>query len=505
MCTDDTFDTYESPDDSSQGTYEAPDDGAAGGRPAWSRRTFLKAAALGTAAAALLHKGGDGGLGNLSFGPLSALADDLSKSQCTANDVRINGPGVILNEPCDCSGTFTAQVLFNVTNNAANSNWCVTLHLAPTTVNGQPFNPGDIVVAEEIKGKSTGDYIATIANYPCGSGLTCFGDPVPDTYSKGPCPSARCSTVSYYVNQPSSCPAPAGTKVTSKCRHQQICIQGRGNATLDCNTSESGVQTNCPVDCGGNTTVRLCTTGGPAPYTFTLKVPGQPDQVRTSSNLCEDFSVTLGAGQDPVTITGTVKDSGSPSCTDTVTTTLVPQTPEAPTLEITAGPDCNGEVTVSVVDPVAGTTYEFFEGSESLGSGDGTSITKTYALPETGSDEHCISATATKGGCTSEPSDDVCFDIYSAVTAALGAPQSDCSGVVTLLATAGGGQGGYSFQFNGASGTVSGSGNTRTLTLDPQLDNACRTVTVTVTDSATCSATSAPRSFKQCVTTTACP
>src|SRR5215216_5107504 len=98
MCTDETTTyespdetasgTYESPDGTDQGSYEAPDDGAAGGRPAWSRRTFLKAAALGTAAAALLNRAGSG---DLNFGPLAALADDLSALQCTANDMRVIG------------------------------------------------------------------------------------------------------------------------------------------------------------------------------------------------------------------------------------------------------------------------------------------------------------------------------------------------------------------------------------------------------------------------------
>src|SRR5919199_302118 len=98
MCTDETT-TYEAPDDSDRGTYEAPDE-AAGGT-------------------------------DLHLGPLSALAvvnDDagLSLLQCTANDVRVVGPGVILNEPCDCpTGKFDAQVRFTVENNAASPRYCV--------------------------------------------------------------------------------------------------------------------------------------------------------------------------------------------------------------------------------------------------------------------------------------------------------------------------------------------------------------------------------------------
>jgi hypothetical protein len=77
-----------------------------------------------------------------------------------------------------------------------------------------------------------------------------------------------------------------------------------------------------------------------------------------------------------------------------------------------------------------------------------------------------------------------------------------CDGVVTLLATAGGGQAPFTFQFNGASGAVSGTGNTRTIVIQPQLNDACRSVTVTVRDARGCAATSAAVSFRQCVTTT---
>jgi hypothetical protein len=72
-----------------------------------SRRTFLKAAALGTAAAALWQKGP-----GLSLGPAAAFADNLSSLNCTANDVRIPSAGIITNEPCNCQGTFTANVVF---------------------------------------------------------------------------------------------------------------------------------------------------------------------------------------------------------------------------------------------------------------------------------------------------------------------------------------------------------------------------------------------------------
>src|SRR5438876_730121 len=78
--------------------------------PGWTRRAFFQAAALGAAAAAFL----DG----KRFAPSIAWANDLSTDSCTANDVQIVGPGVILDEPCTCTGgTFPAVVAFPVYNN----------------------------------------------------------------------------------------------------------------------------------------------------------------------------------------------------------------------------------------------------------------------------------------------------------------------------------------------------------------------------------------------------
>jgi hypothetical protein len=78
---------------------------------------------------------------------------------------------------------------------------------------------------------------------------------------------------------------------------------------------------------------------------------------------------------------------------------------------------------------------------------------------------------------------------------------ANCAGVVVLTATAQGGNlPGDTFNFGGAAGTVSGN----TITLQPQLDGVCRTVTVTLTRGG-CTSAEASYSFSQCVTTTACP
>src|SRR5918993_1027212 len=104
------------------------------------------------------------------------------------------GPGRVINEPCNCSGTFTATVEFTVENNAASARNCITLHLCPAG----SVNPGDIILQGEIAGKTTQVMTATIQNYPCGAGLLCFGAAGQD--DRGRCDAGVCcSTISWGV------------------------------------------------------------------------------------------------------------------------------------------------------------------------------------------------------------------------------------------------------------------------------------------------------------------
>src|SRR5215207_999166 len=98
--------------------------------------------------------------------------------------------------------------------------------------------------------------------------------------------------------------------------------------TLDCNTSTAGLQTNCPVACGDTRTVRLGTTepAGLGPFSFTLHVPGQPDQTFTGPGPCHD--VNVGPITATTTITGDVTSAvgnctKSASASVTLTTTLI--------------------------------------------------------------------------------------------------------------------------------------------------------------------------------------
>ena len=290
------------------------------------RRTLLKAAAVGTTVAAFAARDG--------FTPYTALADDLSTFQCTANDVRIIGAGQIINEPCDCNGTFNAVVNFTVENNAASDRGCITLHLVPNSV----FAGGDILLQGTIAGKTTQVMQGTINNYPCGAGRQCFGSASGDGRNR--CSAGECSTVSWTVPGQDTCP-PA-RQISSKCRHQQICIQGRGAASMACSGSNS-----CEVPCGTNATLTLSTTGGPAPYTYKVfdSANNLIDSFGPTNDLSHEFSVGPITGN--ASFYGTVTDSGSPSCTDA--SNSVDVTTTAITVDVTVAGDenCDGLLTYS--------------------------------------------------------------------------------------------------------------------------------------------------------------
>jgi hypothetical protein len=369
-------------------------------RSLWNRRTLFKSAALGAAAAAM-YEGG-----RAVFSPLMVYADTLSGLNCTANDVRIVGPGLIVNEECTCTGTFTARVKFFIINNTGTNRYCVTVHFCPGTLpDGTVFNPGDVQIGT-IEAKSAQFYEVAIPNYPCGSGLVCFGACGPGTdevtgqpdcsFPKGvACPAGQCcTTITWDVNQQGDCPQPHDRIITSKCRHQQVCIQGRGRVTLDCDTSATGLQTNCPVECGATTTLRLCTTEAPAfgPFVFTL-TGGGATQTMTSAGPCVDF--TVGPITDTTSFTGTVRSNDGCQKSASVTLTTSPITV---TLAAPVQANCAGDLTFTASTGKTGCTYNF--------SVDGTSVqnttSNTYLYP--GDPDgicHTVSVVATCGGCVS--------------------------------------------------------------------------------------------------------
>ena len=351
---------------------ESDDDGALGSP--WNRRTFLKAAALGTAAAALWQKGP-----GLRLGPAAAYADDLSSLNCTANDVRIVGPGIILNEPCACTGSFTAQVQFHIINNTGTDRYCVTAHLcAGRNAAGQVVVPAQDVVVGNIPANFDGLKTVTIPNYPCNSGLVCFGaagSAEDGGFAKGEaCPAGQCcSTITWNVKASDPCPDTT-RQISSKCRHQQICIRGRG-VTLDCNTGTSGVQTNCEVACGGTTSLELCVSGGTPGYVFRLfAADGTTELAKypasgTTTDTCHTFT-NVGPINSNTTIIGKVTDADN--CTKQASVSL---TVSAITTAITVAGGSNGVLTFSASAPTgqSGCTRSWtIDGTAAANVDDGT-------------------------------------------------------------------------------------------------------------------------------------
>jgi hypothetical protein len=233
-------------------------------------------------------------------GPLSAFGNDLSLYPCTANDVTVDGTGIVINEPCTCTGsTFEAIVQFNVTNHTATGRYCITLHLpASGTIPAQ-----DVILYTQPNGtsstvpaNSTTRMYGNIGNFPCNASEVCFGT---EGTIRGKCSAAgTCATVAWSTTPgDAGCTDPDQKPPRGQCRHQNICVRGFG-ATLTCATDT------CAIACGGTIDLTLCVTGGTAPYTFSLSDGTTTDNTPDStSGNCATFTVSA-AG----TYTGTVTD-----------------------------------------------------------------------------------------------------------------------------------------------------------------------------------------------------
>lgn len=270
----------------------------------WDRRTFLKAAALGTAAAVMWERGP-----GLS-GPLSAFGNDLSLYPCTANDVTIDGNGQVINEPCSCApgSTFTATVQFNVTNHTATGRYCIVLHLPASndgTIPAQDLilnTKSDGTGTSTVPGNSTTTMYGFIADFPCNAGTVCFGT---EGTVRGKCSAAgTCAAVAWSTTPgDAGCTSPDQKPPRGQCRHQNICVTGFG-ATLTCATDT------CAIACGGTIDLTLCVTGGKSPYTFSLSDGTNTFDPDSTSDNCATFTVSA-AG----TYTGTVTDDNGCSRT----------------------------------------------------------------------------------------------------------------------------------------------------------------------------------------------
>jgi hypothetical protein len=250
--------------------------------------------------------------------------DDLSTFQCTANDVTIMGAGQIIDEPCNCQSTFSATVEFTVQNTAASDRGCITLHLNDST---------DIILQGSIAGKTTQTMTGSIPNFPCGAGLVCFGTDGPARGNR--CDPGACSTVSWTVPGQDACPP--DRQISSKCRHQRICIQGRAPApVLTCLSGCTG----CGTTSG---TLRLCSTATdvvPSNYQLTETGGGTTYTATSLSNGCATFS-NVPAGS----YTGSVTEGGTCTKTSNVVSVTASPNPSAPS--VVATQDCSGVVTLT--------------------------------------------------------------------------------------------------------------------------------------------------------------
>jgi uncharacterized protein (DUF2141 family) len=448
------------------------------------RRSFLKAAALGSAAAALFNRD----IGSLQFGPLVAYANDLSTNPCTAEDVEIVGPGFVVNEPCTCSGTFKATVQFTVRNNTSTGRYCICLHLVP---DGTVLkNPLDLVLKDgsgssTAPGKSGGarfrdtTMFAEIDGFPCNAGVVCFGQA---GVTQGKCAPGACTTIAWNTSPgAASCASCDQSPPGGQCRHQQICIVGYG-VTLTCTAG-------CTPTCGGQATLQACVGAADDQLPITLTLTDQNNTVvgtqtvnsLTNNQACVNFTVTL---SQSTTYTVTAKDKKN--CTrasDPVTLNATPL--GAPTIAVTAGPDCNGNTTLKATPSGGSTPFTFewkVDGTTQSTTGDTLSVQLSLGTT------HTIGVKVTdKNGCSASNSTSV--QVNAAVAVSAGTPTVGCTDAasnkaqVTLTGSASGGAGGFTLTWKEGA-TALGTGSPLTATLGP----GSHTITLTATDSAGCSA-----------------
>ena len=213
-----------------------------------------------------------------SFGPAAAWANDLSGSPCTANDVVLVGSGLVVNEPCTCTGTFNATVAFQLNNGTGTSRYCIALRIP----SGSDIPAGDYILSVNSNGTGgstlppgTHTMYGFIPNFPCNTGGTAvcvgpFDSNGAPTVVRGKCAAGSCATLAWTTSpNAAGCTTADQSPPGGQCRHQGICIIGYG-VSLDCDTSTTGVQTSCEVDCGGSATLRATVAGGTGPYTFCL-------------------------------------------------------------------------------------------------------------------------------------------------------------------------------------------------------------------------------------------
>jgi hypothetical protein len=296
----------------------------------WRRRTFLQAAALGTAAAALIGNDG-GGLGKSRLGPIAALAagtTDPGTWQCTANDVNL-ASGQALNVPCACNGSFNAQVQFSLVNNTGTNRYCVAVYLPATAGVAAQW-----VLLKASDGTSTllpGTHtlIGTVAGFPCGVPQITFTN----------------ATVAWQTSTTAATCDPNTVHFSkSQCEHQNLTIIGYGAALACASAACAGTGNSfCTVNCGGSLYLQGTAAGASAgatagSYTWTLKDPSNSVVGTATGSSPQCFTVA-----NPSSGTYTLEVQDSVNCKTTATIPVTVNTLTTPV--VAAGsPACDGTV-----------------------------------------------------------------------------------------------------------------------------------------------------------------
>ncbi|MBI3972689.1 MAG: hypothetical protein HY332_15535 [Chloroflexi bacterium] len=471
-------------------------------RSSFRRRTYLAAAALGSAAFNMF--GGS---------PLTVLAHTDDKSACTAGDIEVTG-GDIINEPCVEGVAYTPIAKFQVTNQNNASRNCVTLHLG----NGPaPFAGKDFLLTTNASGVPSAG-TSNIAGLETTQTMYAKLD---GTLTSGSFHTKLCypgSVVAFRTagNQnDATCDGPLTKYPGGQCRRQEICIVPFA-ADLTCVGDCAGKtpKTVCDIKCGESLYLLAEAVGhsenstSNGTYTFELYGPdGQLIESKTGTSP-QCFTVANPAAGNNQTYTIKAKDQAGCIRSDSVTLNV--QNIDTPILALSSPPDCDGNATISVTNCDSSLTYEWKDGGTLIAGASGCTLSQKFA---TGTHSITVTAKTADGSCTAT-SAPVLFTVNPPVvtSVAVSGDEACNAGVVTFKASATGGNGSYTFEWkvNGSTtlpSNVSASGDT--LTFRPQvgaggLDTSCYAISVQAFDTSSlkCAGNIVTKKISQCVAST---
>jgi len=408
-------------------------------------------------------------------------------------------------------------VQFHIINNTGTTRYCVTVHLCPAfDANGNQIFPQKDIVVGDIPANFDDNKTVTIKGYPCGSGLVCFGaaGSQPDgSFLKGEaCPAGKCcTTITWNVKASDPCPDTT-RQITSKCRHQQVCIQGFGiSATCADGTCATRSLTNgcCSVACGASLNVKISASGGSGtpcstPLAISVKRPGGSfTNITLNSSGCYVDS-------SPVEGLYTFRATDCHNCFRETTLQVCVSSITKPSLTKSAGPDCSGvtSFTVSPCPPASGVTYslEDCSGNPIAGASyNSSTCTFTVTLPQ--GQTSCVQVRASNGtAACDQVSNQINVPVPAALTIAAPVQSNNpCSGVVTFTpgaVTGGTGPYTYAFSLDGGAFVTGATFDYHPKLVNGALDTSCHSLVVRVTDANGCTATSPATTFSQCISTT---